>query len=134
MEYIFLSSSTTQGNCTMMSEESLKSIRNILEHICFLKIIPCDWNSKEESMRVIEDARLNISIGIYTCVCVNTIYLSMSQILAEMSLADRSIHTVAQAGFVLASTSAYTSFTRRYELATFINHFFRLNKSLKGKK
>jgi len=118
----------------MLSEKTFEAIGRILGHFCFLKIIPCDWNSKGFTLTVIKDSRLFISLGIYMSIWAHTVYLTYFQLTRSMLITERVIHFGWQVAYVLASVSAYNNFTRRNQIAAFINHFFKLDKSLKGKK
>jgi hypothetical protein len=116
----------------MLSEESYRAIGRLLKHLCLLKVIPFDWNSKTFSVKVVEDERIYLTVAVFGALAFHCTYLMLS-FLSPMAASERSVHMIWFSAHVLGSVTSYNSLVRRYELATLINHFFRFNSYLKGK-
>ena len=117
----------------MLSERSLKAIAKLLKHLCFLKIIPFDWDPTSFSVKVIRDRRIYITLFVTLVLISHCFYLAISQLNVTMEPSERSVHMIWQTAFILGSVTSYNSFSRRHELSIFINHFFEFNRFLKGK-
>jgi len=117
----------------LSSQKCLEALGRVFSHICYLKVIPFDWDSRTMSISVIEDSRRYISFAIYANIWFNTGYLLLSQAFLQMSIQERSVVSLWTVAYLMVATSAYNILSRRYELVNFINRFFCLNADLKGK-
>ena len=117
----------------MLSEESLDAISKLFKHICYLKLVPFDWDSKSFTINVIEDRRIYITIATCIVLWCQCLFLFSSLVMGSLSPSERSVHLVWQSAFAFGSVASYNCLKRRYEFVTFMNHFFKLNEILKGK-
>ena len=120
----------------MVSEKGLNGLSKLLQHACYLKVLPLDWNLKTRRLTVITDFRISFHLCVFAYFSLYTIYLVIyyHKLSKSMTIPTQALHIVWISFYFTTSVTFYNIFTRRYEMAIFINHFFSHHTMLSGIK
>ena len=120
----------------MLSKKCLCCISKCFQHACYLKMLPFDWEPKASKLTVISDYRVLIPFFIFFYNILTLMYLFTAYFMLRksMSVSIQSFYIFWATGYFLGTVNKYINLTQKYEIATFVTHFFSHQRFNPGNK
>ena len=120
----------------MLSKRTLWGISKCFQHSCYLQMVPFDWNPKASELTVIRGYRILITFLIFFYNLLNIVYLVVAYFMLRnsMSVSTHSFQIFWTTSYFLGTVNMCINLTHKYELATFVTHFFSHQRFNQGNK